>query len=239
MLTPSFPAVQVLPKAITTNRWFSSLGAPCQAALVRVARSVVLRDDQLAIAQGQAVRKRRDGLMVLAEGSLKVTSTSAAGRESLLTFVYPGQWFGELALIDGLTRERDVRSIGASEIWVVEPESLAELMKDAHFHSRVVELLSARTRMLLGLVEDFSMRSARARTARRLVLLAHQDDTLSTQPRKDITISHDALSSMLGMTRQTLAQQLKLLSDGGAVSQGYGRITVLSMVLLMAEASGT
>jgi Crp-like helix-turn-helix domain len=47
------------------------------------------------------------------------------------------------------------------------------------------------------------------------------------------------LSSMLGMTRQTLAQQLKVLSEVGAIVQGYGRIVILSMVLLMAEASGT
>ncbi len=233
------PSVDALPKVVTSNRWFASLGAAHQTALIRASRNIVLRDGQLAMTQGQSVRKRRDGLMLLIDGSLKVTSTSAAGREALLTLVHPGQWFGELAILDGASRERDVRSVGVSEVLIVEPEAMAELMKDASFTRHVVELLSARTRMLLGLVEDFSMRSARARTARRLVLLAHQDDTRSTQARKDIIISHDALSSMLGMTRQTLAQQLKVLSEVGAIVQGYGRIVILSMVLLMAEASGT
>jgi CRP/FNR family transcriptional regulator, cyclic AMP receptor protein len=239
MQTQTPPSLDALPKVVTSNRWFASLSAAHQAALIRASRSVVLRDGQLAMTQGQSVRKRRDGLMVLVEGSLKIASTSAAGREALLTLVHPGQWFGELAVIDGSGRERDVRSIGVSEVLVVEPDALVELMKDASFTRALVELLSARTRMLLSLVEDFSMRSARARTARRLVLLAHQDDTRSTQPRKDITISHDALSSMLGMTRQTLAQQLRVLSEMGAIVQGYGRIVILSMVLLMAEASGT
>lgn len=239
MQATTTPSVESLPKVVTSNRWFASLSSAHQTALIRSSRSIVLRDGQLAMTQGQSVRKRRDGLMVLVDGSLKVASTSAAGREALLTLIHPGQWFGELSVIDGHGRERDVRSIGVSEVLVIEPEALAELMKDASFTRHLVELLSARTRMLLGLVEDFSMRSARARTARRLVLLAHQDDTRSTQPRKDIIISHDALSSMLGMTRQTLAQQLRALSEVGAIVQGYGRIVILSMVLLMAEASGT
>jgi CRP/FNR family transcriptional regulator, cyclic AMP receptor protein len=239
MQSQNTPSLDALPKVVTGNRWFATLSGPQQTALIRASRSVVLRDGQLAMTQGQSVRKRRDGLMLLVDGSLKVASTSAAGREAILTLIHPGQWFGELSVLDGSSRERDVRSMGVSEVLIIEPEALAELMKDASFTRHLVELLSARTRMLLGLVEDFSMRSARARTARRLVLLAHQDDTRSTQPRKDVIISHDALSSMLGMTRQTLAQQLKVLSEVGAIVQGYGRIVILSMVLLMAEASGT
>jgi Crp-like helix-turn-helix domain len=47
------------------------------------------------------------------------------------------------------------------------------------------------------------------------------------------------LASMLGMTRQTLAHQLKLLAGVGAIAQGYSRIVITSMVALMAEASGT
>lgn len=232
-------SVAQLPEAVLRNRWFTSLSAAHQAALLQVCRRWVLRDGQLAMTQGHSVRKRRDGLMVLVDGSLKIASTSAAGSQTILSFVQPGQWFGELSLIDGLTRSRDVRSVGVSEVLVVEPDAFTALMKDASFASQVTLLLSSRTRMLLGLVEDFAMRSARARTARRLLLLACDDDTQNKPTRKEISVSHEALASMLGMTRQTLAQQLKLLSQAGAIAQGYSRIIVSSVVVLMAEASGT
>jgi CRP/FNR family transcriptional regulator, cyclic AMP receptor protein len=228
-----------LPKAVARNRWFASLSASHQAALLKVSRRWVLRDDQLVMTQGQSVRKRRDGLMVLVDGSLKIASTSAAGSEAILSFVQPGQWFGELALIDGLPRARDVRSVGVSEVLVVEPDAFAALMQDSSFAAQVTQLLSSRTRMLMGLVEDFAMRSARARAARRLLLLACDDDPYCKPTRKEIHVSHEALASMLGMTRQTLAQQLKLLSQAGAIAQGYSRIVVTSIVVLMAEASGT
>jgi CRP/FNR family transcriptional regulator, cyclic AMP receptor protein len=239
MLTSPPPLFNALPKSVTNNRWFASLSASQQSTLIRSSRSMVLSDGQLAMTQGQSVRKRRDGLVLLVDGSLKMSSTSAAGHEAILSYVHPGQWFGELALLDGLPRPRDVRSVGASEILIVEPEAFNDLMKEASFARHVTELLAARTRMLLGLVEDFAMRSARARTARRIVLLAYDDDTKSTHARKEIFVSHDALASMLGMTRQTLAHQLKLLAGVGAISQGYSRILITSMVALMAEASGT
>jgi CRP/FNR family transcriptional regulator, cyclic AMP receptor protein len=239
MLTTTSLSVSELPKVVAQNRWFSSLGAAYQQELLRSARRVVLRDGQLAMTQGQSVRKRRDGLMVLVDGSLKISSTSAAGSEAILSFVQPGQWFGALAMVDGLTRERDVRSVGVSEVLIVEPEAFQELMKDPRFVRHATQLVTTFTRMLLGVVEDFAMRSSRARTARRILLLAFDDDTASTQARKEITVSHDALASMLGMTRQTLAQQLKLLVQAGAIAQGYGHLVVTSMVALMAEASGS
>jgi CRP/FNR family transcriptional regulator, cyclic AMP receptor protein len=239
MQTSVAPSLEDLPKAVTANRWFASLSASQQAALVRASRRVVLSDGQLAITQGQSIRKRRDGLMLLVDGALKMSSTSATGREAILSYIQPGQWFGELALLDGLSRARDVRSVGVSEVLMVEPEAFTDLMKDASFYRHVTDLVTSRMRMLLSLVEDFCLRSARARTARRLVLLAFDDDMRGTNPRKELVISHDALASMLGMTRQTLAHQLKLLGDVGAVAQGYGRIIIASMGVLMTEAEGS
>jgi CRP/FNR family transcriptional regulator, cyclic AMP receptor protein len=227
-----------LPDALTHNRWFMGLHTTHQAMLLKATHSTVLRDGQLAITQGASLRKRGDGLMVLHSGLLKISSKNAAGSEAVLGFIQPGQWFGELSMLDGQHRERDVRSIGVSEVLVVEAETFNRLMQDTNFHQQLVDLQSARTRLLLSLVEDFSLRSARARAARRLLMLACDDDTRSEPHRKVLIVSHEALASMLGMTRQTLALQLKALTEAGAIIQGYGRIVVTSIPLLVAEAAG-
>jgi CRP/FNR family transcriptional regulator, cyclic AMP receptor protein len=228
-----------LPDAIAQNRWFAGLHPTHQSALRKAAHSTVLRDGQLAMAQGAPLRKRGDGLMVLHSGLLKIASKNAVGVEAILSFIQPGQWFGELSMLDGQGRERDVRSVGVSEVLVVEPDALHRLMQDTSFQQQVVDLQSARTRLLLSLVEDFTLRSAHARTARRLLMLACDDDTRSKPHRKELIISHEALASMLGMTRQTLALQLKALTETGAIVQGYGRIELVSVALLAAEAAGT
>ncbi len=224
-------------KALCTNRWFAGLSSTHQAALLNASRRVTLRDGQLFCAQGQNVRKKRDGFAVLVEGLLKVSSTSPHGREAILSYVRPGQWFGELALLDGAGRERDFFCVGACEILVIEPDALHGLLQDAQLANHIIRLLAWRTRTLLSLVEDFTLRSSLARTARRLVMLAYDDEPQSGQHRSSLDVSQDALASMLGMTRQSVASQLRQLSSRGAIEQAYGRVTISSMVALMAEAT--
>lgn len=222
-------------QAVYANRWFAGLSAAHQHALLDAGKRIALRDGQLFAALGQSVRKRRDGFGVLLCGLLKVSSTSPDGREAILSFVRPGQWFGELALLDGAGRERDFFSEGASEILVVEPEAMQILMQDAKLSCHITRLLASRQRSLLSLVEGFTLRSTLARTARRLVMLAYDDEPESGKHRTTLDVSQDALASMLGMTRQSVASQLRQLAERGAISQAYGRVNIASMVALMAE----
>jgi CRP-like cAMP-binding protein len=224
-------------RMLYANRWFARLAQDQQSSLLQASRRMQLRDGQLFSAQGQAVRKRRDGFGVLVAGLLKVSSTSPDGREAILSFVRPGQWFGELAVLDGAGRERDFFSMGDSEIWVIEPDALHELLKDSQLACHITQLLASRTRALLSLVEDFTMRTSLARTARRLVMLAYDDEPQNGPFRASLDVSQDALASMLGMTRQSVASQLRQLSERGAIEQAYGRVTISSMVALMAEAA--
>ncbi len=222
-------------KKISSNRWFASLSSEHQKALLGAGKRIQLRDGQLFAGLGQSVRKRRDGFCVLADGMLKVSSTSPDGKEAILSFVRPGQWFGELAVLDGAGRERDFFSVGDSEVLVVEPELMHVLLQDAKLAGCIARLLASRSRTLLSLVEGFTLRSSLARTARRLVMLAYDDEPESGQHRTCLDVSQDALASMLGMTRQSVASQLRQLSERGAISQAYGRVNIASMVALMAE----
>jgi CRP/FNR family transcriptional regulator, cyclic AMP receptor protein len=120
---------------------------------------------------------------------------------------------------------------------VIEPEALQDLLKDAQLANHITQLLASRTRALLSLVEDFTMRSSLARTARRLVMLAYDDEPQNGPHRASLDVSQDALASMLGMTRQSVASQLRQLAERGAIEQAYGRVTISSMVALMAEAA--
>lgn len=228
---------QSVQRVIFANRWFSGLQSSHQQLLLNASRRMILRDGQLFASQGHAVRKRRDGFGVLVEGLLKVSSTSPDGSEAILSYVRPGQWFGELAVLDNAGRERDFFSVGSSEIWVIEPDVLQNLLQDAQLASHIARLLASRTRMLHSLVEGFTLRTTLSRTALRLLMLAFDDEPQSGQHRTSLDISQDALASMLGMTRQSVASQLRLLSERGAIEQAYGRVNITSLVALMAEAA--
>jgi CRP/FNR family transcriptional regulator, cyclic AMP receptor protein len=110
-------------------------------------------------------------------------------------------------------------------------------MQEPVLARHITTLLASRTRALLALVEDFTLRSSLSRTARRLVMLAYDDEPQMGKHRAHLEVSQDALASMLGMTRQSVASQLRQLSNRGAIAQSYGRVSIASMVALMSEAA--
>jgi CRP/FNR family transcriptional regulator, cyclic AMP receptor protein len=236
LLTDNQLSADALPD-VYKNRWFASLPAAQQAALLRCAKTVWLQDQQMVFRKNAAVRARRDGFALLVKGSLKVSSSTPDGREAILTYVQPGQWFGELSVLDQRQRARDVSSVGQSQLLVVESAEFSRMMDIPAFAHSVVDLLTSRTRLMLDLLEDFSLRTTRSRAARRLIMLAADDDPYQPPTRKDLKVSHDALASMMGLTRPALASQLKTLTQMGAIAQGYGKISITSMVTLMAEAA--
>ena len=105
------------------------------------------------------------------------------------------------------------------------------LMRRPAFARALGALLCSRVRVLYSLVEDAMLRSTRTRTriARRLLALARGDATMAVDARARVTVSQEALAMMLGITRQTLSKELKVLARDGVLSLGYGRIDILSV----------
>ena len=52
---------------------------------------------------------------------------------------------------------------------------------------------------------------------------------MAVDARARVTVSQEALAMMLGITRQTLSKELKVLARDGVLSLGYGRIDILSV----------
>jgi CRP-like cAMP-binding protein len=155
------------------------------------------------------------------------------GKEAILVVLEAGNWFGEISLIDQQPRTHDATAVGEAEVLALPRAAFDELMKRHHaFSLAICRMLAARTRSLYGMVEDATLRSTRARVARRLLLLAHGDATQAADTRPVVPVSQEALAMMLGITRQTLSKELKALADQGVVSMGYGRIDIESPALL-------
>ena len=82
--------------------------------------------------------------------------------------------------------------------------------------------------MMYSMMEDVTLRSTRARVVRRLLLLARGDAAMAKAVRPRVPVSQEALAMMLGISRQTLSKELKLLEELGAIHIGYRSIELLS-----------
>ena len=207
---------------MSVNPWFAALLPADQQALLQHAERKQLRPGEMLFCQCDAL----GGFYGLPGGSVKILSLREDGREAIFVLLEVGNWFGEISLLDRQPRTHDATALVSSEVLVV---------PQAAFAKAVAVMLAGRIRWLYGVVEDSALRSTRARIARRRrLLLARGDATMADDARPVVPVSQEALAMMLGMTRQTLSKELKVLVAEGAVVLRYRRIEITCAVRLKA-----
>lgn len=214
--------------AMDANPWFASMPQALSDTLLAAAERVSLPRGAMLFRAGDPAHVAGAGFFGLLAGRIKASTLRSDGREAILAVLEPGNWFGEITLIDGAPRTHDATALAASELLVVPAEAFARLMQDAGFAKAIAGLLAARVRALYGLMEDATLRGLRARVARRILALARGDATQTTVPQPDVRLPQESLAMMLGVTRQTLSRELNALAADGVLAIGYGRVRVLS-----------
>jgi CRP-like cAMP-binding protein len=217
---------------MSANPWFASLPPRVRREMLSASELVRLRSGEMLFRQGDAVDAGRGAFYGLVQGHLKISTLREDGKEAIFVVLEAGNWFGEISLIDGRPRTHDATALGAIEVLALPRAGFDALMQRAEFAQAMCRLFAVRMRMLYGMVEDVTLRTTRARIARRLLLLARGDATQASDARRVVPISQEALAMMLGITRQTLNKELKALVATGSLAVGYGRIEIASAAQL-------
>ena len=220
--------LELLP-ALSANPWFGGMPLRERRAILAASELLRLRAGGMLFRQGDKVPVGQGAFYGVARGRFKMSSLREDGREAILAIVEAGNWFGEISLLDQRPRTHDATALGEAQVLALPRTAFDALMKRHAFSQAICRLLAARTRTLYGMVEDATLRSTRARVARRLLSLARGDATLASDARPAVPVSQEALAMMLGITRQTLSKELKALAARGAISLGYRRIEIVSL----------
>jgi CRP/FNR family transcriptional regulator, cyclic AMP receptor protein len=219
-------------RLLQTNPWFTALPPALQRALVGESEVVQLRNGEWLFRQGDEVLQGGGAFFGLLSGQIKTSSLRDDGHEAILAVLEAGTWFGEISLFDHRPRTHDATAMGPVSVLSLPGAAFDGLMGQGAFARAMCQLMAGRVRSLYGMVEDATLRSTRARVARRLLLLAHGGATQANTASAEVRVSQDALAMMLGMTRQTLSKELKALTQLGAVVPRYGRIEIASIARL-------
>lgn len=222
--------MDILLTQMKRHPWFAGLGASLQRELLANSRVQRLGVGEFLSRQGD----QTGCFYGLVRGTLKVSTLREDGREAILTLFEAGNWFGETSLLDGLPRIHDVSALTTAEVLCVDPPAFERLMLDAAFARAVALLQAIHTRLVYTMLEDAMLRSTRARVARRLEHLARGDATLAAHERQVLNVTQDELAMMLGITRQTLALELKAMAAEGVVVLKYGKVEIASLDALKA-----
>ena len=172
-----------------------------------------------------------DSLHVVATGAVKIVLPSPDGEEAIIATLRPGDFFGELALLDGAPH-----SATATAVEPVETLSLARapfqqlLDEDRGLRTALLSGLAAELRRLTGQVEELHFLDLAGRLAMRLVRLSRdRDPDANGQVRLDWPFTQSDLAAMIGGTRQSVNKLLGMFTDDGLIRLERDRIVVLNL----------
>lgn len=223
-------------QVLMADTWFAQCPAELRDALWRLARVQRLGHGEALFERGQAA----EGLACVLEGALRIGAVQGDGRATLLAFVEPGQWFGEISLIDGRPRTHDAVADGPTVLLQVPQAALRAWLAEhpAHWQA-IAQLACGKLRMLFGVLEDIASLPLEARLAKRLWLEAHGWAGRNGPPRTLLRLPQEQLALMLGVSRQSTNKALRALESRGLLSLRYGSIELNDLAALGHAARAT
>lgn len=171
-----------------------------------------------------------DGLYVLCSGLVRVSIVNSDG--DVLTLAVPehGAPLGEMTLVSPDPRSATVTALEDSSLLHLDTGTMVALLSDEPaLAAHVIRFLSQRLRESNATLQNFAFENLSQRLMQKLAELGLKHGSLNKEVldlgRK---YSQSALAEMLGVTREAINKQLKLLQDEGKISMRDGIIQVAS-----------
>ncbi len=187
-------------------------------------------------------RKGDEGstLYIVRSGSIRIVLPSSTGDEVTPAILTERDFFGEMALLDGMPRSADAVAMEPSELYALNREDFLLFLKNNEQAIKsIFSFLSMRLRKTDDLLEDVCFLTISTRLARRLVDLAenygHVDENDSTL-HIDLRLTQKDLASMVGVTRESINKELRVLREKDLVSTSGNTIQILNMERLKKRA---
>jgi CRP-like cAMP-binding protein len=182
-----------------------------------------------------------DSLHLVVSGRLAVRVATSSGDNATLNILGPGDYFGELSLLDG---RQPARSASIVALEPAETLSLAaSAFRDLRQRHRSAEQLLLT--LLARRVEELSARLLETmydgldrRVYRRLAELGRvYGDSEATDGPVVVPLTQEQLAELVGGTRPSVNQVLQRLAERGVVQVGRGRVTLVDLEWLERRAT--
>jgi len=183
-------------------------------------------------AKGATVFTRgEDGerLFAILRGRVKVSVFSEEGREAVLAVMKPGDFFGEIAFLDGAARTADATAIEEIEVVSVgRGDFFPILIENPPIYMKIIKVLCERLRQTNEAIEDSIFLTVPARVAKTLVKLSgsYGEPLGESRVKLNIKMSQQELANLIGTSREVVNRHLRSLQGDGVISNEGGFIVI-------------
>jgi len=171
-----------------------------------------------------------DALFVVTSGAVKISLPSEEGDEAIIATVREGEFFGELALLDGAPRSATATALEPTETLVLPRPRFRELIAtEPALRDALFAALSTELRRLTTHVQELHFLDITGRLAARLSRLAATQGRVAADgtTRLDAPLTQSDLAAMIGATRQSVNKLLGLFMDDGLLRLERDAIVIL------------
>jgi CRP/FNR family transcriptional regulator, cyclic AMP receptor protein len=177
------------------------------------------------------------GLYVVESGHIRIFKSSAGGREQVLSIEGPGSSVAELPVFDGGNYPASVTAVDDATLLFVSKQDFQSLcLAHPQVALKVLRVVGARLRRLVGIIEELSFTTVRHRLASFLLRLA-QKEGKRTPEGVEITMpaSNQELASQIGTVRELVSRNLSRLQAEGLIKIDGRSVIVCNLKALEAE----
>ncbi|WP_290729537.1 MULTISPECIES: Crp/Fnr family transcriptional regulator [unclassified Fibrobacter] len=198
------------------------------------------RDETVVLEGDDSVQ----ALYLIASGSVQVYMTGVDGRETILSFLERGDFFGEMSLIDGEPRSASVRTVTDAQLLIIHRESFLQLIRQSpEIAMGLLSELSKRLRKANRQIGSLSTMSVSGRVAGTLLnLMEERGVRIHTDNGNMVTVIHNRptqqqLADMSGTTRETVSRICSLLVKTNAIAMTGKDIVIFDESALQEKAT--
>mgnify|MGYP000737029710 CR=1 FL=1 len=184
--------------------------------------------NDVVFAQGEV----SNDVLYIQSGGIKLSVISKTGKEAVVAMLGPGDFFGELSLLDGAPRSATAVALDPTETLVLGRDRVRDLIdRVPSFRDALLTAITHELRRITYHVEELHFLDIAGRLAARLARLARESGT----PLEDGSIRLDGpltqgnLAAMIGATRQSVNKLLGLFVGDGLLRVERDAVVVLDL----------
>jgi len=171
-----------------------------------------------------------DSLYIIISGRLKVMMSDADGKEVILAILGPGEFFGEMGLIDDSPRSASVLTIEPCELLAITKRDFKNcLAGNFDMTMALMRGLVRRLREADRKIGSLALLDVYGRVARLLLDMA---ETVNGQKVVTKRLPKQDIAKMIGASREMVSRVMKDLQLGGFIEMRGSSIVLRDTILL-------
>ena len=213
------------PAALKAVPFFTQLGEGELEIIRALASEKHYPKNAVVITEGEI----GDSLYMIQSGKVKVFIGDQEGREMILKILGPGDFFGEMSMIDKQPRSATVTTLESSVFLVLTHAAFEKCVERVpRIANMVMRQLAQRVREADKKIGTLAMMDVYGRVASTLLELAVYDNGKMVVSEK---LSQQDLANMVGASREMVNRILKDLAERGFISVESKSITIINQEL--------